>query len=580
MSNLIYHFIGTGNVPFTPANKDEFTLNFTIDTADRWKRNIGSSNNVVLPEEGYRALNDHMDNVGIQQAIPYRINIANQSFPFMVDFNDAVSVGNHQAEVNIKPFKSKNNIITDLENTTWTLLKRDGKIKDSDMIDIPYVIVKDNQAELMIQCAIMMYVLGDQLAETIANTARLVSELTAAATPSTVISASGGTTINIGLYIKYALLIALELAKAVLLTLALIELTKQMFELILPSIRYYKAMTFDRLLTIGLASQGLKYTSTVKKHFQALALIPIPINVQKKKFYQVLGVEDQRVLNEGYPTSNDSTPTVMSFIDEVCKMYNITPRLEGNTLILDPKGTGANVPTMELQHNMNDQEMIEQNFELDITGVWRVKILSYTTDGMDKMLWDNPVGLQCEYHSKPNNISPYDERTIIKGLVDLRIPFALCTIKQETKVERELKKVARALDSFLGTNLLNKVKKRDGVMAVSSSEFGVTKIMYQRGGKQVANYVSLIGANSLYKAYHKIDEPKNQVYQVFNAMPIGMNNEQFLSALNNNFVNLEGLEVELINVEYNPEYATADVSYRKRNLVWGKNIITELVYER
>ena len=574
--NLVYHFIN--GVGFTPVNKDDFTLSFSNDTQDKWRQGIAFSGTVVLPQEGYIALNNHLDNVGVQQAMDYLVKINNLNLPCIVDLYDGFSVNQHQAEVNVKPFRSKDNVITNLQNTTWESLHYDGFITEMDMIQIPYVVVKENQAELMLNTGIMMYILSSQLADSVATTARLIAELVGASTPDIVVSAAPGTTIKVGDYIKYGLMLALEIAKTIVIAMALRELSKQMFELIYPKVRNYKAMTFDRLLNIGLARQGLVYSSSVKQMLELCTALPVPIDYKAKKWFEIFGDEDSRFLNRGYPTSSDTIPTVMSLIDEVCKMFNVEPILLGNVLHLEPKGFSESLPMTELQYNMNDQEMIEQEYSADLSGLWHTKILSYQNDSMDKLLFDNPRGLRCEYRAKPNNMSPYNEKTIIKGLVDIRINFALGTIKKRTKVEKELRVVAKALDRFLGTNLSARLTERDGVLAVSSSEFGVTKMLYQRGGKQLQSYAETIGANALYQRFHTIDEPSNQCYERYTSMPLAMNNEQFLGAVTNKFVNLEGTTVQLESLEYTPEMSTAVATYKRKNLNWGKNIITELIY--
>lgn len=574
--NLIYHFIN--GVGFTPVNKDDFTLSFGTEQADKWKHGIGFSSNVIMPQEGYIALNNHLDTVGVQQAIPYNITINSLNLPCIVDLSRGFSVNQHQAEVTVVPFRSKNNLIANIQNITWESLAHDGIITTADMVNIPYVVVKENQGELMLNNAIMMYVLSTQIADSVATTARLVAEVIGNSIPDVVVSVSPGTTIKIGGYIKYGLLIALELAKLVLLTIALRQLSQQMMELIYPKVRNYRAMSVDRLLRIGLGTQGVQYTSTLAGHFRALVIIPVPIDFKAKKWFEIFGDEDSRILNRGYPTSSDTVPTVMSLIDELCKIYNIEPILMGNTLHLEPKGYAQTLPMVELQYNMNDQEWIEQSYEADLSGVWNTKITTYTNDIMDKLLFDNPKGLRCEYRSRPNNIAPHNEMTILKGFVENRINFALGTIKKETKVEKALKKTAKALDKFLGTNLMSRLKARDGVLAVSASEFGVTKLIYQKGGRQVPNYVDIIGANAIYKAYHSIDEPKNQCFERYTNMPLAMNNEQFIGAVTNKFVNLEGKTVEFESLEYTPETSTAVATYKVRNTKWGQNIITELIY--
>lgn len=575
MSVLIRHFLN--GIEFVPVNADNFTLSFTRETDDKWRQDFSTSSSVILPQEGYITLLDHLNNIGIQQAPIYNIKIGQQNNAFMADLSEGFRIAKTQAEISIKKFKAKDNVVDNLNYLTWEYLKQNGGITDADMVQIPYVVIKENQAEMLISTAIGIYIIADNIAESVAKTARLIGDLVAASTPS---PAPPTVATPIGLIIRYALLIALELAKLVLLTIALRQLFKQLFELIWPSVRYYKAMTFDKLLRIGLGSENITYQSSLQNHFKKCTVIPVPIDEKKKKWFEVVETIDDRILNRGYPTSSDTIPTVMSLIDEICKMFNVRPYLRGSVLHLEPEGWLWNQPMTTLSYNKNDQEGIEQVLTCDTSEIWNTKIISYTNDSADKMLFDNPKGLRVEYKAIPNNLAPLDERTIIRGLVDIRINFALGTIKSETWLEKQVKKLAKAVDNFLGTGFLAKVKKRDGVLAVSASQFSVTKMIYQQGGKQLKDYVSIIGANALYTNWHTIDEPKNKIFRTYNDMPIPMNNEQFLFLLDNNIVSLEGVKNgEVLNCEYNPELNTANVSYRIQDKVWGKNITTIKVYE-
>lgn len=573
MSNLIQHQID--GVYFEPVNKDDFTLSFESIPTERWIRDFDTSGEIILPEEGYKVLLNHLSNVGVQQGIPYNIKIDGKNNKFFVDLSKNISISQTDAQVSIQRFKSKDDIISNLENLTWEFLFQTGAITSGSMIDVPFIVIKENQAEILITAALTAYAIGNFIADSIASTAKLIGELIAAVTPSVVVPA--GATINIGTVIKFALLLVIELAKLVLLTMALIALTKQVFDLILPPLQNLKAMTFDTLLRIGLASQGLTYKSSLIEEFRKCTVVPVPIDEQKKKWFEYLN-NDDRILNRGYPTSSDTTPTVMMFIDEVCKMFNVQPYVQGTIVNLEPKGWQYSQPITELAHNFNDQNGLENEYTIDTSGVWNTKILSYLNDPSDKQLFDNPKGLRAEYKSKPNNLAPLDQLTNIKGFIDLRFPFALGTIKGETKLEKSIKKLAKTIDKVLSTNFVSKLSKRDGVLAVSQLQFSVTKMIYQTGGKQKKDYVQQIGAEALYNKYHKIDDPKYQIFENYADMPLAMNNDNFNGILGNNIVSLEGENAEVLKAEYNPESNTGVVSYRKQNLEFGKNIITYLVY--
>lgn len=570
--NRVKHSIN--GVDFVPKNKNDFSLNLAFnDEISEWSQAFNTSNKVVLPQEGYLELQNSLNNIGVQQMPSYLININGQNNRFFVDLYSGISVKDTLAEVSIKNFISKDNVKTNIDNTTFEWLYSQGKITIADWIKVPYVVIEQDQGSKLLNIGILLFVLTKELIDTIKKTVEATGDLIAAVTPS---PAPPTVATNIGLIIRLALMIAVNIAISVLLTLAIKDLIKQAIDILFPPLRYFNAMTFDKLLKIGLASQNLVYSSSLSSHFSKCTIIPTPILEQSKKFFQILPKDDTRVLNVGYPRSTDTTPTVGSLINEICKMFNIQPTLIGNVLHLEPKSWNYSQPMANLDKNMNNER--EQEYSLDLSRIWNTKIISYQNDQSDLMLFDNPKGLRCEYKSVPTSNVPNNELTIIKGLQDIRLNFALGTIKKETKLEEGLKKMAKTADKLLGTSFLAKLQKRDGVLAISQPQFFVTKMIYQIGGKQVSNYTNVIGANALYNSFHKIDEPKNQIFRIYNDMPIRCNNEQFLNVLQNKIVNLEGEIAETISMDYNPENARGQISYRVRDLEMGKNITTKLVY--
>jgi hypothetical protein len=304
----------------------------------------------------------------------------------------------------------------------------------------------------------------------------------------------------------------------------------------------------------------------------------VPIDFKKKKFFELLVSEDDRILNRGYPTSSDTVPTLGTLIDEISKIYNIRPRIQNSTLILNPKQNDNIVPSVTIDNNFNSQDKKENEFELDLSGIWNTKIISYQNDSTDKMLYDNPRGLRVEYKTIANGV-PIDELTLIKRFEEVRINFALATIKSETRFENFIMDLAKVSDKILNTSFASKINKRAGVMAISQEQFSITKLLYQTGGKQTKDYVSRIGAGSLGRNYHAIDESKNRVFRVFSAMPTRMENSQFNGILENNIVTLEGQQVEVTSMDYLPETSASTVSYKVKELEWTKHLKTITIYE-
>lgn len=562
-------------VEFVPTNRDSFSLQVTYsDDIGEWRNDFTVENKVVLPNEAYIELLRHLNTAGIENMPTYNISINGKNNDFFVDLHSGISIEASKAEVSIKNFISKDNIKDNLYNLTFEYLKQSGKITDSDMVKIPYVIIPQDVGSKILSIALMIYVLSKEISDRVSRITERIGDLLAGTVPSVGL----GVVYPTGSLIRFGILIAMDVAVLVIVTIMLIKLLKQAFELLLPPLREFKAMTFDRLLTIALSEYSMTYKSTLKSDFQKCTILPVPIDYKKKKFFEMLMSDDDRVLNRGYPTSSDTVPTAGLLVDEICKMYNIEPVIENNILILEPR-QGATPPIRTLlDRNFNSQDNKENRFEIDLSKVWNTKIISYQNDGSDKMLFDNPRGLRVEY--KTISTSPnQNELTLIKGFVEIRLNFALGAVKEDTIFEKKLLELANVTDKILNTAFASKINKRKGVLALSQEQFNITKLLYQVGGKQTTDYVNKIGAGALGKNYHAIDESKNNVFRIYSDMPTRMDNSQFNSIIQNKFVNLEGQDATLTNVDYLPEMSIARIGYKVQELSWTKNLKTITVYE-
>lgn len=571
--NRVNHSIN--GVNFVPVNVEDFTLKAQFpDGIGEWKNTFTAENRVVLPQEAYIELLRHLNDTGVQQMPRYNIGVNGKNNEFYVDMHGGVSIAGSVAEVSIKNFVSKDNMKANIDALTFEYLHSIGKITTADMVNIPYVVVPDDIGSKILNISLMVFVLTKEIIDTSVRLTTRIGDLIAGTVPSVGV----GVVYPTGALIRFGILITMDIATLVILTIALRNLIKQAFELLLPPVRNYKAMTVDKLLTIALSEFGMNYSSTIKSEFRNATILPVPIDFKKKKFFQMLLNEDDRILNRGYPTSSDTIPTAGLLIDEISKIYNIIPTINGNTLVLNPKGISSNLPKAIIDHNFNDQDKKENVFELDLSRIWNTKIISYQNDSSDKLLFDNPRGLRVEYKTLPINQS-VNELTIIKGFQEIRINFALGTIKEETKLDEFLSKLAKVADKLLNTSFTAKMNLRKGVMAVSQEQFSVTKFLYQRNGKQTADYVKKIGAGYIGDTYHAVDHSKNSLYNVYSGMPVRLENNEFLKVVQNNSVILEGVEVDVSDIEYSPESSRALISYRTKNLTWAKNMTTIKVYE-
>ena len=567
MINRIKHSIN--GVEVVPVNRDSLTLDVEFgENIGDWISIFSATNKVILPEEGYKAVLSHLDNVGVQTNIPYNISIDGINNSFFADLSAGISFDDSFCELNLRNYINKDNIQETIKTLTFEYLFQKGVISQSDMMEIPYMIVQDDASSKISNIAILIFILVKDIIETTERAGERVGDLLS---PLFV-----GVGIPVGLALRLAILLALDIVIIVLTILALIDLIGDAFDLLYPPLRHFKAMTVNKLLTKALGYCGISYQTNLHKEWDYVAVLPVPVDEQQKKWFEFLMNEDVRILNRGYPTSSDTVPTAGLLIDELCKMYNIQPFFKNNVLYLNSKQNTQLIASATIDSNFNDQDKKQQKFSIDTSKMWNTKIISYVIDAQDKMLFDNPKGSNVEL--KSSSTLPANPLDQIKGLQDIRINFALGRIKKETRFEEFMYKLADKADTLLFTNFMQQVQKRIGVLALSKEQFATTKILFQQKGIQTPDYLDHLGAVKIYENYHAVDNPQFNLFKKYEGMPVRMNNEQFLLILQNKVVSLEGSLCEVIKLSYQPETSMAIVDYKKQELNWAKNIKTEVIY--
>jgi hypothetical protein len=82
-------------------------------------------------------------------------------------------------------------------------------------------------------------------------------------------------------------------------------------------------------------------------------------------------------------------------------------------------------------------------------------------------------------------------------------------------------------------------------------------------GKQPADYLQIIGANALWQKYHYINQIQLNGYIIRQNARVNLTGQDFVNLLNNNFVTINGLNCEVIEIEYLDENKQSVISYKE-----------------
>lgn len=576
MSQNVKFFLN--GTEFVPKDARDFAIKLDFTKSETTLLEV-STDRMRFELEAMDIVRNHLATLGPFEGIPLGIQIGGTMFDFYVDLSNQSSPALDAQtfiEASIRKRKGKDDFMRNAENTTFELLKRNGIILDSDILQTPYVIVKDDQPLTLIVLGISTYTIIKATIEQLRQTADAVAFLIKLVIPD---FAGIVPVIKISEVVYYGLKVIFELAYTIALFLAIKNLIEQIVELVFPKIRYLGYMKIKRLLERVCQDQGYSFQSTVLDQYFGLSLLPAPRETRQAKWWQIDQSSLVQGFNKGYPTESDPTPTGGSLIKLISDMLNLEGRLIGNTFYMEDETYWQNQASLVVANNFNLQAENEDQVEIDTSQVFKRSSIVYARDVMDINTFDNIKGGAVEHQTDPVNVVNPDIVSIT-GSDLLRIPYSLATRKDELNfVEKIVNKIAQACDALTGSNLTSKVQNRIGVMQVSQQFFQNGKIMWIVGDRQPANYLDFISAQRIYLDRHVSLQVKNNMHRLKSNMPLQFTSSNLLQLLTNNYVPLEtGEVVEFLTVDYIPERTQATVTYRYKTND-GFNTQTILVYE-
>lgn len=544
------HFIN--GIEIRPVNADSIgiRLDFTGD-AEEAELNTDS---IVLTNEAYSLVNSHVSTLGLFEGVPYKIQMGTLEIEYFINLTQTAKLSDSEIECQIQKTRATNWFMKRANSTSWEVVNKKTPITGG--FDLPYIIVKDNQVELLIMLSISTYSLTREL---IQATRDLVDLIAAGASALTPVPTAGDV-------IAFALKVAAQIVYTSAILIALIKVITQLIELICPKVRYLKANKVKSLLQQGAAHFGYQFSSTLLDEIPQLTLLPVPLVNDNTDIFSVIIGNDTTYFNKPYPSAMDTTPNVGDLFEAVKKWCNGKIRVIGNTVHLERRDYWYNLSSQSIINTLNLQDRRENQNTFNFGEVWKRYYTHYLFDYKDTHTVNKIRGIQSEKSTEPINVvNP--EMVTITGLVDIQYQWSLAARKNELNItEKALFDVATLGDSvisFFGGNssFAATVSGRIGVMQISEQHFTNTKLMFTIGGKQPSNYLDYIGADAVYDRYHFINEVDKNLKEIATAS-IPFAPKQFENLLNNNVLFDEGgNQLEILTFEYVNAAAEAEIEF-------------------
>ena len=548
-------------VEVTPRNTLEVSLN--TDWTGRPTELEVDSDSLVLPREGVEVVQNWINQYGIFQGIPLQyVTNSNQTIQYYVDLIDQTEYRTYETVVKIKRRKGKDNFFDNADGTTFELMNSKGVVFT--LIDIPYVIIKDNAVELALTLAVSLYIMTRELIDQIIALSETITQIIDAVTPQT----GTGVTFSIGQIATLIIKALVQLAIIALILVALIKMSQQFFELLFPKVRYFQGTKVQHLIQKGCEYLGYTLESNLLQGLSNWTILPVPLVKDKGSIWDNLQNDLNFAFTKGYPTASDSTSTLGSLIRFVEETFNAKTRVINGVVQIERRDYWSLISTNQMNVALNIQDKRQNVFQYNAGDIWKRTLIHYQTDPSDTHTMDFFDPTDAEYSTEVSNVANSD-LLLVRGYNDINIPFALGVRKNGLNWLEKIAKgffevVDEVVEAFGGNgNLSAQITDRVGVLQVSQQFFSRTKLMYTIGGKQPENYPDIIKASAIYNAYHRINEIQNNDYKVFSDVPIRLSSADFVNLMNNNFANIDGKVCEILTMQFFEEQSHAIISYKE-----------------
>jgi hypothetical protein len=387
-----------------------------------------------------------------------------------------------------------------------------------------------------------------------------VEDLIEATTPSI---GPTGPVINIGAIITASLTAIAQLVYIAFLIVALVNYVQELVQTIFPPLLQMKGCKLKNLVEAGCLYLGYTLDSTLLNELENFVVVPVPLQGENSIFFVKNGFGETKI----YPTAQDTVPTLGILIDAIEETFNARTRVVNGVVQIERRDYWAGTTSNQIIPALNLQDDRQSEIRYNTDEAWKRTYIHYLTDYSDIHTIDNFNISDAEYSTEKTNIINSDLVTI-KGVNDVQIPFAMGMRKNElTIVEKIVKGLLNLIDNVInifGGNGNNSalVENRIGAMAISQAYYSQTKLVYSINRKIPSDWIEKQQASAIYDNYHQINEIQVNGYKVVNDAPVRLTANDFVTLLNNNFAQIDGIVCEILSIKFNDEKSLANITYR------------------
>ena len=437
--------------------------------------------------------------VGIFEGIPMTLNVYNENgtltvFDGYADLSDNYRESLYKSRVSFKLQKKQglNGFNERLESITYGYLESIGVFSDSDYTELEYLIEKkDNALEILIS-AVTLFLMVKELIEATKTTVETIGDLASLISTGSL----GGFASAIKAVVSALVIVAYNL----LILLAVIELTSDLFQMLISLRRTHKTISLRLLLEKVCTHLGYGFESDITE-LDKYYYLPSNNNLDDLDDEGFISIT--KGTQSGIPNITDNGYLCSEMFANIKEMFYARFAIIDNTVHF--RNVDSDYWVKQSIYKMPN--VLEKDKGYNTSDLKANRFISFQTDLNDEWTIDNFTGTNYEVTTDAVTTVNLDAKNIT-GLETVSIPYALGNRKNELNaLEKFLKIVAATADELVeivggSTNYAGRIKERIGMLKVSQNDTSVPKILYLDKGKMPATHRSLLSAKYLYNNFH------------------------------------------------------------------------------
>jgi len=514
--------------------------------------------------------------VGIFEGMPLEISATGRNnsisvFKGILDLQDSMVINDElgQIEVKIKQDSGLNNLEDALEALDFGFLLEIGVIKESDYINIDYVVIKIDSTLEAITMLITIFLLAKQLIDSIKSLSEQIGTI-AGLLGSSVTGILGSVIFAIAVAIAEVIFAAAILALIVKLGAALLEL------LIQPK-RTHKAISLKKLLEKTCEHIGYGFNTTIQDLDNVVYL---PSNITTDDYGDSIFIQIPGTIKQGIPNVTDFGYTCTELFALARMLFNGRFLIDKNTVEFHTESSDFWIKRATW---IKPDVLRTQGFRFNTDEILSSININFQTDITDEYTIQEFKGTVFQVLTDAKTIINVRNKTI-KNAEQVSIPCALGTRKERLNgFEKLLAEMAGVFDEIAKTfggnsNLKDRITEKVGVLKVSFNNHAVPKLLWLEGNRMPSNHRELFSAKTLWDKYHVEKSFVQNNFQrqraIFENERIPFGFDDFTKVVNNSyFHDTEGKLGKMIILEWTMNKDFAIISY------WHPQVYTKNLKE-